>query len=98
MVGLTWDERVTVLLTDVFLAGRRRQDGEDVYLLVEVSGRIEPYDVERAVERATILEKLGRPAVPIVAGRRIEADVADLAAERGVWYALGGRAVPPGGA
>jgi hypothetical protein len=87
---LTWDERVAILLTDLVMSGRRRPVGEDVYLLVEVSGRIEPYDVERAAERATLLQKLGRPVVPIVAGRRIEADVADLAAERGVWYALGG--------
>jgi hypothetical protein len=92
---LTWDERVAILLTDLVMTGRRRQDGEDVYLLVEVSGRIEPYDVERAAERAALLEKLGRPVVPVVAGRRIEADVADLAAEQGVWYALGGRVVPP---
>lgn len=92
---LTWDERVTILHTDLVMSGRRRDDGQDVYLLVEVSGRIEPYDVERAVERAALLAKLGRPVVPVVAGRRIEADVADLAAEHGAWYALGGRVVPP---
>jgi hypothetical protein len=94
---LTWDERVAILLTDLVMSGRRRESGEDVYLLVEVSGRIESYDVERAVERAALLEKVGRPVVPVVAGRRIEADIADLAAERGVWYALGGRVVPPRG-
>ena len=92
---LTWDERVTILHTDLVMSGRRRDDGQDVYLLVEVSGRIEPYDVERAVDRAALLEKLGRPVIPVVAGRRIEADVADLAAEHGEWYALGGRVVPP---
>ncbi len=92
---LTWDERVTILHTDLVMSGRRRDDGQDVYLLIEVSGRIEPYDVERAVERAALLGKLGRPVIPVVAGRRIEADVADLAAEHGVWYALGGRVVPP---
>ena len=90
---LTIDEREAIMLADVVLAGRR--DGQDVYLVVEVSGGIRPYDVERALERASLLEKLGRPALPVVAGRRGDEDTATLAYEKGAWYVLGGRAIPP---
>jgi hypothetical protein len=94
---LTWDEREAILLTDIVLSGRRRQDGQDIYLAVEVSGGIREHDVERAVERAALLEKLGRPVIPVVAGRRINDEVAQIAFEQGVWCVLGGRAVPPRG-
>jgi hypothetical protein len=93
---LTVDEREAILLADVVLAGRR--DGQDVYLVVEVSGGIGPYDVERAVERASLLAKLGRPALPVVAGRRGDEETATQAYEHGVWYVLAGRVIPPRGA
>jgi hypothetical protein len=92
---LTWDERETILLTDIVLSGRRRRDGQDIYLAVEVSGGIREHNVDRAIERARLLEKLGQPAIPIVAGRRIDDKVAQIAYEHGVWSVLGGRAVPP---
>ena len=95
-VRLTVDEREAILLADVVLVGRR--DGQDVYLVVEVSGGIGPYDVERAVERASMLEKLGRPTLPVVAGRRGDEATATQAYERGVWYVLGGRVIAPRGA
>jgi hypothetical protein len=87
---MTDDDRAAIMHTDAVFSGRRRQDGEDIYLVVEVSGGIAMHDVERAVERAALLEKLGRPVVPVVAGRRINDEVALLAYERGVWTALGG--------
>lgn len=92
---LTESERRTIMLTDTVLTGRRRDTGQDVYLLVEISGRIDVHDVERASERAKLLEKLGRPVLPVVAGRRIDADVATLALEQGVWSALGGLVTAP---
>jgi chaperonin cofactor prefoldin len=92
---LTGAERETILLTDVVLSGRSRNGDDPIYLLVEVSGRIDVHDVERAVERASLLGKLGRPVVPVVAGRRIDADVAEAATDQGVWYALGGRVTAP---
>jgi hypothetical protein len=92
---LTEEERAAILLANLVLTGRRRLDGQEVYVLAESSGSIGPYDVERAVERATLLEKLGRPVLPVVAGRRINEETAKLAHELGVWYAEGGRVVPP---
>jgi hypothetical protein len=92
---LTWDERCEVMLADIVLSGWRRTDGVDIYLLVEMSVRIRMDDVERATERAKLLAKLDPPVVPIVAGQRIKVDVADLAAEHGVWCVLGSRVTPP---
>ena len=91
-------EREAIMLADSVLTGRRRSDGQDIYLLVEVSAGVGPYDVERAVERAMLLEKLGHPVVPVVAGSGITDEAEALAQERGVWYAEGGRVVPPRGA
>jgi hypothetical protein len=95
---LTESERETILLADLVLSGRRRDDGQDVYLLTEISVSIHPHDVERAADRAALLEKLGRPVLPVVAGREIDEQTAKLAHNRGVWYALGGRVTPPYGA
>ena len=95
---LSWDDFDEVRLANIVLTGRRRTDGQDVYLLVEVAVNIEPSDVNRAIQRAALLEKLGRPVVPVVAGRAITDEAVALAHERGVWYATGGMAVPPHGA
>lgn len=89
-------ERHAVLQTDLVLAGRRRDDDAEVYLLAEVSAVIDPHDVERAAERARLLEKLGRTVMPIVAGRQIDAEVALLAREGGVWQVLDGQVTRPG--
>ena len=94
---LTDAERDAVLLADVVFSGRRREDNADVYVLAEVSAGIGPHDVERAAERAALLEKLGRPVIPVVAGWRIDAEALEMASRRGVWHALNGRVAPPGG-
>lgn len=80
---LSIDEREAVLLADLVLSGRHREDDSEVYLLAEVSAGVGLHDVERATERAAILQKLGRPVMPIVAGRQIIAQAASLARERG---------------
>jgi hypothetical protein len=58
-----------IMLADLVVRGRRRDDDTAVYLLVEISWSIGPYDVERAVERAALLSRVGTPALPVVAGR-----------------------------
>ncbi|HZO27709.1 MAG TPA: hypothetical protein VFH48_17160 [Chloroflexota bacterium] len=92
---LTGDERDAILRADLVLTGRSRPDGQDVYLLTEVSVGVGVHDVERAFERARLLEKLGRPVLPIVAGDRINDEAARLAREQGVWYARRGHISPP---
>jgi hypothetical protein len=92
---LTTGERATVLQTDLVLTGSRRDDRAEVYLVVEVSVGIGSHDVERAVQRAQLLAKLGRPVVPVVAGEWIIAETAAQARAAGVWQVLDGHAVPP---
>jgi phage shock protein A len=92
---LTWDERSSIMLSDLVMSGRRRDTGQDIYLVAEISAGIRPYDVERAADRAALLEKLGRPVLPIVAGRDIDEGTSRLAHSRGVWSAQGGRVEPP---
>jgi len=72
------------LLTDVIVRGRRKEDGAQVYLAIEVSWGVGPYDVERAVHRAALLSKLGVPAVPVVAGKSITPSADELARARQV--------------
>jgi uncharacterized coiled-coil protein SlyX len=52
--------------------GRRKSDGINAYLTVEVSSVIDEYDVSRAVRRSAFLAKAARQAaMPIVAGKLI---------------------------
>ena len=81
-------ELESVLSTDLVLTGRRREDDVDVYLAVEVSVGIGIEDVRRASERARILERFGKPAVAVVAGKWINADAADMAGAIGVCQLL----------
>ncbi|MFN0073572.1 MAG: hypothetical protein ACKVVP_18990 [Chloroflexota bacterium] len=92
---LTDSERETLLLTDLVLSGRRRTDNVAIYLVAEISMGIRAYDVERAADRAALLQKLGRDVIPVVAGRQINAEAAEMASERGVWHVLEGRAIAP---
>jgi hypothetical protein len=95
---LSLDERDEILRADLIMSGRRRPNGQDVYLLAEISVGVGPHDVERAVTRATLLAKLGKPVLPIVAGESITEQAAAQARKQDVWYAEGGRVVPPQGA
>jgi hypothetical protein len=95
---LTGEERDEILLADLILTGRRRPVGQDIYLLAEISVGVGPHDVERAAARATLLAKLGKPVLPVVAGKSITEQAAALAREHGVWYVEGGRVTAPRGA
>jgi hypothetical protein len=90
---LTADEAVEVRRTDVLAAGRR--EGADVYLVVEVSWAIGQGDVERARDRAALLERAGVRALPVVAGEVIHPAVDEVARAVGVWRVLDGTARAP---
>jgi hypothetical protein len=92
---LSNEDRDTILLADIVLTGRRREGGEAVYLLAEISAGVGASDVERAADRAAILAKLGTPVLPIVAGKWINDQAVEMAGDRGVWYVIGGRVTPP---
>ena len=48
---------------DLVVRGRRAVDGTEVYLVVEVSWGVGPYDVERAARHAALLTHLDRKSV-----------------------------------
>ena len=94
---ITEDDWEEVRLADVVVRGRRRDDGTEVFLVVEVSWGVGLYDLERAVRRAGILGRLVAPVLPVVAGQGATADARSQCDADGVWLVLDGRVVPPGG-
>jgi hypothetical protein len=92
---LTEAERDEAILTDVVVRGRYQGSGAEVYLAIEVSWGVGVHDVERAVQRAAVLGKLGIPALPVVAGKAVTAQAEQLAHEQHVWQVIDGQAVSP---
>lgn len=92
---LTDAEKDEAILTDVVVRGRYQGSGAEVYLVIEVSWGVGVHDVERAVQRAAVLGKLGIPALPVVAGKAVTAQAEQLAHEKHVWQVIDGQAVSP---
>ena len=92
---LTDDERNRLLDADLVLTGLRREDRAEIFLLAEISAGIGLYDVERAVERTRLLEKLGYPVIAAVAGDRIDPEPDAAARAAGVWRFVAGHVIPP---
>ncbi|HXF72812.1 MAG TPA: hypothetical protein VNO79_09425 [Actinomycetota bacterium] len=90
---LSADEAVDVRRADVLAVGRR--DGGEVYLVVEVSWAIDQQDVERARDRAAVLERAGVRTFPVVAGQVIHPAVDEVARASGVWRVLDGSVREP---
>jgi archaellum component FlaC len=88
-------EKDEIVLTDLVVRGRRRDDDAVVYLVVEISWSIDPHDVERAVHRAALMSKVGVPALPVVAGKTVTDAAASLAQTLQVWQVTDGKTVPP---
>ena len=90
--SLDENDRVQLMALDVPARGLDRRTGERTYLAVEVSAGIDKHDIERAVTRAGLLERLtGHPAWAVVAGYSIAPAYHYMAAEQGVAVTL----VPP---
>jgi hypothetical protein len=91
---ITPDERAQVLEADVVVVGL--VDGQEVYLLAEVSGTVTADDVRRARARAAALEKAtGRRVLAAVAGQELSEDAETRKEAPTVWRVLDGRALPP---
>ncbi|MGH8057844.1 MAG: hypothetical protein ACREOH_11515 [Candidatus Entotheonellia bacterium] len=93
---LSETEANEVMLADLVLRGRRREDSVEAYLVVEVSWGVGLYDVERAARRAALLGRTGIPAIPVVAGNTVIEEAATLAQMLRVWQVTDGRVTPPG--
>jgi hypothetical protein len=80
---------------DLVVRGRRAIDSTEVYLVVEVSWGVGPYDVERAARRAALLARIGVAVMPVVAGERLTAEADCLAQQHQVWQITAGHVIPP---
>ena len=70
---------------DMILRGKDLQDsGQDLLLVLEISQTINVDDVDRALERARLLEKAGYRARAVVGGYRVAPGVESRARELGV--------------
>lgn len=80
------DDQAALTLADVTYEGTK--DGEQVFVLAEISITVGVDDVERAAHRASILlQATGVPALAAVIGASIEADAAREADRNSVAYA-----------
>lgn len=84
-----------VSLADIIARGASRADGSTLYLVVEVSLGIGVHDVTRAVERATLLERTGVMARPVVAGHWLTPEAMEAVRAFRVWQLTDGHVVPP---
>jgi hypothetical protein len=80
---------------DLVVRGRRAIDGTEVYLVVEISWDVGPYDVERTARRAALLARIGVAVMPVVAGARLTAEAGRLAQQYQVWQLTAGHVIPP---
>lgn len=87
------DEAEQIRLADIVARGRR-EDGE-IFLVVEVSFGVGRDDVDRARDRAALLSKAGVRALPVVAGRVIVPEIAEMARLSGVWQVADGKVTAP---
>ncbi len=82
-------ERLEVLWSDLVVRGRAGD--EEQYLLAEVSSVIDVRDVERAIARAQILQKVvQKPVIAVVAGNKITRKAKATATRQGVPWFLDG--------
>jgi hypothetical protein len=89
-------ERRELLYADVVAFGRRRDDGSDAALAVEVSATVDEDDVRRAAHRAELLARsTAKPTTAVVAGEAIKPTADELAQRMGVWRVLDGRTFSP---
>ena len=93
--AITEHEADELTWTDLIIRGKRRDDGTDVSLVVEVSYGVGVGDVERAERRAELYGRLVAPVLPVVAGEAVTAEAAQCARSEGVWQVVRGRIVPP---
>lgn len=92
---LTAAETQDIYEADVIVRGRRREDGLAVYLVVEVSVGVGPYDVERAARRAQLLARTGVTTLPVVAGTWVIPEGTEAARAHRVWQITDGRVIAP---
>lgn len=92
---LSEEESDEILQADVVVRGRRREDGAEVYLVVEVSWGVGISDVQRASQRAALLSRTGTPTLPVVAGYWVTPEAQEPARALRVWQVTDGSVIAP---
>jgi polyhydroxyalkanoate synthesis regulator phasin len=82
-------------LADIIVRGSSPADGSTLYLVVEVSAGIGVHDVTRAVERASLLERAGVTARPVVAGQWVMPEAVEAVRAFRVWQLTDGQVTAP---
>ncbi len=76
---------------DLVVQGNWRQNPKyQLFLAIEISGKIDIWDIHRAVERAQLMHQAGLLTLPVVAGDEISDEAKALAQEQGVIIVLDG--------
>ena len=79
---------------DAVVRGRQISDDRVAYLAVEVSTKIDDRDVERAVRRAKLLEKIpGVVAMAVVAGEQLTPEGIEALKQNAAWTVIDGHAM-----
>lgn len=81
---ITRADHDSVILADLVLTGRGWENGAELYVLAELSVGIGVLDVQRALDRSRLLQKLGAPVIPVVAGEWINEEAQRFADDAGV--------------
>jgi multidrug efflux pump subunit AcrA (membrane-fusion protein) len=92
---LTEEDLDEIVWANAVVRGRRREDDQEVFLVVEASWGVGPYDVQRADRRAKLLAKAGVATLPVVAGMWLTPDGEAAARALKVWRVTNGRVVAP---
>jgi uncharacterized LabA/DUF88 family protein len=85
------EEYQRVLDADLLWSGKLWDTGEEVILVLEASWRVHESDVERAAQRAEVLQRIGLKALPVTAGKEWPEQVEALALQEGVVITRDGR-------
>lgn len=86
----TEEEWNATIALDLLVEGVTRQTGRSLMIVLEVSWIINSHDVERAVERAAILQKHNLPAIAAVGGKGILPEARDMTSDKHVLLLLDG--------
>ena len=91
LAGLSPEETEELSEIDLVVQGIWRQNPQyQVFLAIEISGKIEAWDVKRALERTKLMRKAGLLTLPVVAGEEITHEAKSHAKEQGVIVIMDG--------
>jgi cell division protein FtsB len=81
---ITQQERQQVLAADLIWGGDELESRRPALLVMEASWLVEDNDIERAVQRSMLLQRIGLPALPVVGGKEWTESAAQAARAQGV--------------